>query len=170
MISWEKRKHVHVFIRHISFTLTWNSLSNFSKLFSPMLQLLHFHKRYFTAFSTPKSYTTIDSLWMWPLHECGYLQTEDIWKPLYSSLTEQPEVGNRKIAATEALKKIDELKSFIEVNGSDHLNLIFNELIENVEQRKLKNQKQSDIRSFLRSWNIFYLYCLLASYEKNPPS
>ena len=28
--------------------------------------------------------------------------------------------------------------------------MIFNELIENVEQMKLKNQKQSDIRSFLR--------------------
>ena len=29
--------------------------------------------------------------------------------------------------------------------------MIFNELIENVEQMKLKNQKQSDIRSFFRS-------------------
>ena len=28
--------------------------------------------------------------------------------------------------------------------------MIFNELIENVEQMKLKNQKQSDIRSFFR--------------------
>ena len=46
---------------------------------------------------------------------------------------------NRKIAA-EALKKLDEVKNFIEVNESDHLNMIFNELIENVEQMKLKNQ------------------------------
>ena len=46
---------------------------------------------------------------------------------------------NRKIAA-ETLKKLDEVKNFIEVNGSDHLNMIFNELIENVEQMKLKNQ------------------------------
>ena len=29
--------------------------------------------------------------------------------------------------------------------------MIFNEVIENVEQMKLKNQKQSDIRSFFRS-------------------
>ena len=29
--------------------------------------------------------------------------------------------------------------------------MIFNELIENVEQVKLKNQKQSGIRSFFRS-------------------
>ena len=29
--------------------------------------------------------------------------------------------------------------------------MIFNELIENVEQMKLKNKKQCDIRSFFRS-------------------
>ena len=46
---------------------------------------------------------------------------------------------NRKITAAETLKKLDEVKNFIEVNGSDHLNMIFNELIENSEQRKLKN-------------------------------
>ena len=33
---------------------------------------------------------------------------------------------------------------------SDHVNMIFNELIKNVEQMTLKNQKQSDIRSFFR--------------------
>ena len=43
------------------------------------------------------------------------------------------------------------MKNFVEVNGSDHLNIIFNELIENFEQMKLKNQKQNDIRSFFRS-------------------
>ena len=69
----------------------------------------------------------------------------------------------------EALKKLDEVKKFIEVNGSDHLNMIFVKLIENVEQMKIKNQKQNYIWSFFRSWNIFYLYCLLISYEKNPP-
>ena len=53
---------------------------------------------------------------------------------------------NRKIAA-EALKKLDKVT---EVHGSDHLNMIFNKLIKNVEQIKLKNQKQSDIRSFFR--------------------
>ena len=58
------------------------------------------------------------------------------------------------------------MKNFIEVNRRDYLNMIFNKLIENVEQMKLKNQKQSDIRSFFRSWNIFYLYSLLVSYEK----
>ena len=58
---------------------------------------------------------------------------------------------NRKITAAEALKKLDEVKNVIKVNGNDHFNMIFNELIENVEQMKLKNQKLSYIRSFFRS-------------------
>ena len=58
---------------------------------------------------------------------------------------------NRKITAFEPLNKLDEVKNFIEVNGSNHLNMIFNESIENVEHKKLKNKKQSDVRSFLRS-------------------
>ena len=33
------------------------------------------------------------------------------------------EEENRKIEAAEALKKLDEMKNFIEVNGSDHLNI-----------------------------------------------
>ena len=45
---------------------------------------------------------------------------------------------DRKIAAKEALKKLVEVKNFIEVNGSDHLNMIFNELIEKMEQMKNK--------------------------------
>ena len=38
-----------------------------------------------------------------------------------------------------------------EFYGGDHLNMIFNELIENVKQMKLKNQKQSNIRNLFRS-------------------
>ena len=45
---------------------------------------------------------------------------------------------NRKITVTEALKKLGEVKNFIEVKGSDHLNMIFNELIEYMEQMTLK--------------------------------
>ena len=44
------------------------------------------------------------------------------------------EYENRKITAVEALNKLDEVKNFIEVYGSNHLNMIFNELIENVKQ------------------------------------
>ena len=43
------------------------------------------------------------------------------------------------------------MKSVTEVNGSDHLNMIFTELIENVIQIKLENKKQSGIRSFFSS-------------------
>ena len=48
---------------------------------------------------------------------------------------------DREIAAKEALKKLVEVKNFIEVNGSDHLNMIFNELIEKMEQ--MKNKKNT---------------------------
>ena len=75
---------------------------------------------------------------------------------------EEPELlsdedENRKITACEPLNKLDEVKNFIEVNGSNHLNMIFNESIENVEQMKLKNKKQSDIRSFFR-YVLFILF------------
>ena len=53
--------------------------------------------------------------------------------------TEEDE--DRKIAAKEALKKLVEVKNFIEVYGSDHLNMIFNELIEKMEQ--MKNKKNT---------------------------
>ena len=88
------------------------------------------------------------------------MQTEEIWKTLYSSLADHilltakeanqseeeqkivtDEDENWKITTAEALKKLDEVKKFIEVNGSGHLNMIFNESIEKVEQMKLKNQK-----------------------------
>ena len=67
---------------------------------------------------------------------------------------EEPEIvadqdEYRKIAA-EALKKLDEVKNFIEVNRSNHLNMIFNEAVENMDQLKLKNKNQSDIRCFFR--------------------
>ena len=41
--------------------------------------------------------------------------------------------------------RTDELKNLIEVNGSDRLNLIFNQLIENVEQ------------TWLYFYRLFYL-------------
>ena len=41
--------------------------------------------------------------------------------------------------------KLDKVKNFAVKN------IIFNELIENFEQMKLRNQNQNDIRSFFRS-------------------
>ena len=46
---------------------------------------------------------------------------------------------NKKITEAEALKKLDKVKNFIEVNGNDHFNIIFDQLIENVVQMKAKN-------------------------------
>ena len=61
-----------------------------------------------------------------------------------SQSEEEPQIvanedKNRKIPA-KVLKKLDEVKHFIEVNGSKHLNMIFNESIENVEQIKFKTE------------------------------
>ena len=58
---------------------------------------------------------------------------------------------NRKITTAEALKKPNEMKNFIKINGSNHLYMIFNDLVENVKQMKLKNKKQINIRNFFRS-------------------
>ena len=73
------------------------------------------------------------------------IETSDAAANKDNQSEEEPEIlkdedKNRKITVAEALKKLDEVNSFIEVNGSDHLNMIFNGLIENVEQMKLKNQ------------------------------
>ena len=54
-----------------------------------------------------------------------------VWWRSQKIVTDEEE--NRKITAAEALKKLDEKKNFTEVNRSDHLNMLFNELIENVE-------------------------------------
>ena len=75
------------------------------------------------------------------------METSDAAANKANQSEEEPEIvtdedKNRKITVAEALKKLDEVNSFIEVNGSDHLNMIFNGLIENVEQMKLKNQNK----------------------------
>ena len=84
------------------------------------------------------------------------METSDAAAEEANQFKEEPDLvtdedKNRNITAAEALNILVEVKNFIEVNGSDHLNMIFNELIENVEQMKLKNQKQNDIRSLFRS-------------------
>ena len=69
---------------------------------------------------------------------------------------EEPEIvtdedENWKITSGDVLKKFSEVKNFIEVNGSNYLKIIINVFIENLEQMKNKNHKQSDIRSFIKS-------------------
>ena len=67
------------------------------------------------------------------------------------------EDSNRKITAAEALKNLDEVKNQIEVNSSDHLNMIFNESIENVEQMNLKNQNKVILEVSL-DFRIYFIY------------
>ena len=73
------------------------------------------------------------------------METRDVPAKEANQPEEKPQIvadedDNRKITAAEALKKFDKVKIFIEVSGSDHLSTIFNELIEKVEQMKVKNQ------------------------------
>ena len=73
------------------------------------------------------------------------METRDVAAKEANQPAEKPQIvadedDNRKTTAAEALKKFDKVKNFIEVSGSDHLNRIFNELIEKVEQMKVKNQ------------------------------
>ena len=62
-------------------------------------------------------------------------------------MDEEPEIvtdedENKKVTEAEILKKLDKVKNFIEVNRSDRFNIIFDQLIENVVQMKLKNQNK----------------------------
>ena len=70
------------------------------------------------------------------------METSDAAAEEAKQSEKEPEIvtedENRKIIAAEALKKFDELKNFIEVNRSAHLNMIFNELIENEAQKEKK--------------------------------
>ena len=98
--------------------------------------------RYFES----QSYTTIDSLsshLYMNVMNCKLKKFESHFTPASrrSEKIATDEDQNRKITAAEALKKLDKVEKLIKVNGSNHLNMIFNELVENVEQMKLKNQK-----------------------------
>ena len=78
---------------------------------------------------------------------------------------------NRKITAAEALKKLDEVKKFKEVNRSDHLNIIFNKLIENVDQMKFKNLKKFKSSKVPWDFKIYFIYTVYSyRMKKNPPS
>ena len=51
------------------------------------------------------------------------------------------------------------MENFIEVKESNHLNMIFNESIENVEQMKLKNKNKVILEVSL-DLKIFFIYTL----------
>ena len=126
----------------------------FAAIFHPCYNSCISIKNIFYRYFESQSNTTIDSLSSHPYTNVMICKLKKFGSHFTSVQRRSQKIRtdedeNRKIAA-EALKKLDEVNNFIEVNGTDHLNMIFNELIENVEQMKLKNQKQSNIRSFLR--------------------
>ena len=128
----------------------------FPMLFFTHVMTLAFPQKILYGYFESQAYTTIDSL-------SGHLYMNVIickLKKFGSHFTPvqrrsqkiiTDEDQNRKITVAEALKKLDEVKHFKKVNGSDHLDMIFNELIKTIEQVRLKNQKISDVRSFFRS-------------------
>ena len=93
---------------------------------------MHLHKKIVYTYLSPNSNTTIDFV-------SSNLYTNVIICKLkkFGARDVTNEDENRKIA-TEALMKLDEVKNFIGVKGSDHLNMIFIVLIKNVEQMTLK--------------------------------
>ena len=113
---------------------------------------MHLHKKKFTYISSPNPKP---QLTLFPVTSTSLTEHVLITARAANQSEEEPEIvadedENRKITAAETLKKLDEVKNLIEVNGSNHFDMIFNESVENVDQMKPKNKKQSDIRSFFR--------------------
>ena len=75
-----------------------------------------------------------------------------------------------KLLSCSFRSQFDEAKNFIEANRNDHLNMIFNELIENVEQVKLKNRKKVilEISLDLKIYFIFIVYSYHMKKKKSP--
>ena len=161
MTGCKKRKYMDVFVWHVSLIKHEAHYlilpSSFHRCCNSCISIKKTVYRYFES----QFNTMINSL---SSHLCTNGMICKLNKALYFSLAEhvllttkeasqseeEPEIvideyENRKITAVEALKKLDEVKNFIEVNGSDHFNMIFNESIENVKQMKLKNQNQNFI-------------------------
>ena len=135
----KKENTCMLYLTHF-FTLTWSSLSNFCKLFfthaiAPASQQKTVYRYFECQFNT-----TIDSLsshlcrnvMMCKLEKFG-ARDRNSWRCKYKD-------NNGK-----DLK----VKNFIEVNEAI-MWIWSNKLIKNVEQMTLKNQMQSDIRSFFR--------------------
>ena len=92
---------------------------------------MHLHKKKFTYISSPNPKP---QLTLFPVTSTSLMEHVLVTARAASQSEEEPEIvadqdENRKITAAEALKKLDKVKNFIEVNRSDHLNMIFNESI-----------------------------------------
>ena len=55
------------------------------------------------------------------------------------------------LTASEAIRRLVEVKQFAEVHGDNDLNMALNDLIGRFEALKLQKLKQSDIQDFFKS-------------------
>ena len=90
---------------------------------------MHLHKKTFTCIPSPNPKP---QLTLFPVTSTSLTEHVLITARAANQFEEEPEIvadedEDRKITAAEALKKFDKVKNFIEVNGSDHLNMIFND-------------------------------------------
>ena len=153
----KKKTHACVYLIHF-FTLTWSSYLVFPSYFSPMLQLcyftpmLHLHKKMVYKYSSTNptlrlTFSPVTSTRMWWFVNWRNLELETV--------TDEDEI--RKITATEALKKLDEGKNLIEAKGSDHLYMIFNELMKMWSKWRPKNKYNLTLEVLL-DFKIYLIY------------
>ena len=132
----KKENTCMLYLTHF-FTLTWSTLSNFCKLFFTHVIALASQQKTVYRYFECQFNTTIDSL---SSHLCRNMMICKLEK-----------FGARGSNSWRCKYKDNNGKDLKVKNfrsqRSDHVNMIFNELIKNVEQMTLKNQKQSDIRS-----------------------
>ena len=98
---------------------------------------MHLHKKRFTYISSPNPKP---QLTLFPVTSTSLTEHVLITARAANQFEEEPEIvadedEDRKITAAEALKKFDKVKNFIEVNGSDHLNMIFNDSIKKMPSK-----------------------------------
>ena len=86
MINLEK-KNTWMFLFDTFLYFNMRLIINMKLFFTHFITLASPLKIFYSYFKY-QFYTTIDFTWMWPLHECDDLQTEEIWKPLCSSLAD----------------------------------------------------------------------------------
>ena len=104
---------------------------------------MHLHKKTFTCIPSPNPKS---QLTLFPVTSTSLTEHVLITARAAKQSEEEPEIiadedENRKITVAEALKKLDKVKNFIEVNGSDHLNMIFNESIKKCRANEAQKSK-----------------------------
>ena len=61
------------------------------------------------------------------------------------------QIDTASLTASEAIRRLDEVKQFAEVHGDNYLNMALNDLTGQFQVLKLQKLKQSDIQDFFKS-------------------